>query len=73
MIRLIRYKLKELLEKRGLADLPYREIGDRLGVDHVIIWKILNGKDYNPGLSFLNKLCKALKCQVADLLEYVKD
>lgn len=73
MVKLIRYKLKELLKKKGLAGKPYREIADGLGVDHVIIWKLLNGRPYNPSLKFLDKLCKALKCQPGDLLEYKKE
>ena len=73
MINVIRFKLSELLGKRGYDTKSYREIAKEAGIDHVSLWKMINGKTYNPSLDMFDRLCRYLKCQPGDILEYKKD
>jgi transcriptional regulator with XRE-family HTH domain len=59
MLKVIKLKLKELLKKNNLETKPLREVAKELNVDHVSLWKMANGKPYNPSLKMLDKLCKA--------------
>lgn len=72
MINVIKFKLAELLKKKGLGEKSYRDIANESGIDHVSIWKMINGKPYNPSLQMLDRLCEYLGCQPGDLLEYKK-
>ena len=56
--------LEKLLEERGMS---YRELSDRIGMSHVGLWKVANGKS-NPSLETIGKICRALQCEVGDLL-----
>ncbi len=70
MIKMILFKIKELLKKKGLSENSYRELAQEMGVDHVSLWKILNGKPYNPSLQMLDRFCDFFKCQPGDILEF---
>jgi len=65
-------RLNELIEKRGYGNLPYRRLAKEMGISHVPLWKMLNGKPYNPSLEMLDKLCRFFKCRVDDILRYSK-
>ncbi|MFH1446391.1 MAG: helix-turn-helix transcriptional regulator [Chloroflexota bacterium] len=65
-------RLKELVKKKGCADVPYRKLAKEMGISHVPLWKMLNGKPYNPSLEMLNRICSYFKCQVGDLLVFKK-
>lgn len=72
MIKVIKFKLAELLRKKGYDEKSYRKLAAEMGIDHVSLWKMINGKPYNPSLQMLDKLCGFLKCQPGDILEYQK-
>lgn len=72
MIMVVAFKLHEMIKKKGLGDVPYRKLAEEIGITHVPLWKMLNGKDYNPSLPMLDKLCKYFQCQIGDILEYKK-
>jgi DNA-binding Xre family transcriptional regulator len=64
--------LKEVINKKGYGDVPYRKLAEDIGISHVPLWKMLNGKPYNPSLEMLNKLCLYFKCNIKDILKCVK-
>lgn len=74
MIQVIEFKLKEALEKKtNLKGKTYREIAEHLDIDHVSLWKMLNGKPYNPSFGMLDRLCSKLGAQPGEILRYTKD
>ncbi|MBX7147711.1 helix-turn-helix transcriptional regulator [bacterium] len=72
MIKVITFKLKELLKKEGYEGWSYRKLAKEIGVSHLPIWKMLNNAPYNPSLEMLDKLCSFLKVQPGDLLKHQK-
>lgn len=72
MINVIKFRLLGVLKKSGFEGVPYRELAKKMGVDHVSLWKMMNGKPYNPSLAMLDKICLFLKCSPGDLLEHKK-
>ena len=73
MIKMIQFKLEGFLKKRGYDTKSYRVLAEEMKVDHVSLWKMINGKPYNPSFQMLDRICSFLKCQPGDILEYVKD
>lgn len=73
MITVIKFKLSELLKKKEFKDRSYRELADEIGIDHVSLWKMINGKPYNPSLCMLDRLCEFFGCQPGELLKYEKE
>lgn len=58
---------------RVLADrkMPLNELSERIGVTNVNLSKLKTGKVKAVRFSTLEAICKELKCQPGDLLEYV--
>ena len=67
------FKLREVIEKKGFGEIPYRKLAEDIGISHVPLWKMLNGKPYNPSLEMLDKLCRFFKCQPGDIFQYKRD
>jgi DNA-binding Xre family transcriptional regulator len=72
MIRVIKINLVKLLKEKGYGEMPYRELARQMDVDHVSLWKLINGKKYNPSLDMLDKICGFLRCQPGNILEHKK-
>lgn len=76
MYKVIRFKLAELLKKKGYSDhlgrIKWRQAADDIGISHVALWKMVRNEKYNPSLEMLDKLCDSLKCGPGDILEYKK-
>jgi len=72
MIKVIKFKLAELLKKKGLGEKSYRKLAADMNIDFVSLWKMINGKPYNPSFQMLDKICDFLKCQPGDILEHRK-
>lgn len=71
----IRLKLNERIKKSGLDEasgVSNRELARRIGISHVALFKLRNGREFNPSLRLLNRLCEFFKCQPGDILEYRK-
>ena len=49
------------------------ELSERVGVSNVNLSKLKTGKVSAIRFSTLNAICRELKCQPADILEYVED
>ena len=72
MLKMIEFKLKEIIKKRGYEGVSYRKLAEDLGISHVALWKMMNGEPYNPSLEMLDRLCVFFKCKPGDILEYRK-
>ena len=49
------------------------ELSERVGVSNVNLSKLKTGKVSAIRFSTLNAICKALKCQPGDILEFIDD
>ena len=60
---------------RVMADrkISLNELSERVGVSNVNLSKLKTGKVSAIRLSTLNAICKALRCQPGDILEYTED
>ncbi|MDE6797243.1 MAG: helix-turn-helix transcriptional regulator [Ruminococcus sp.] len=60
---------------RVMADrkISLNELSERVGVSNVNLSKLKTGKVSAIRFSTLNAICQELKCQPADILEYVED
>lgn len=60
---------------RVMADrkMSLNELSDIVGVSNVNLSKLKTGKVSAVRFSTLNAICKALKCQPGDILEYCED
>lgn len=60
---------------RVMADrkISLNELSDRVGVSNVNLSKLKTGKVSAIRFSTLNAICKALKCQPGDILEFTED
>lgn len=60
---------------RIMADrkITLNELSERVGVSNVNLSKLKTGKVSAIRFSTLNAICRELKCQPADILEYVED
>jgi putative transcriptional regulator len=72
MIKVVEIKLKEIIKKRGYESVSYRKLSEEMSISHVALWKMINGKPYNPSLEMLDKLCTFFKCRPGDILEHRK-
>ena len=60
---------------RVMADrkISLNDLSDRVGVSNVNLSKLKTGKVSAIRFSTLNAICKALKCQPGDILEFTDD
>lgn len=60
---------------RVMADrkISLGELSEKVGISNVNLSKLKTGKVSAVRFSTLNAICKALKCQPGDILEYSED
>ncbi|SDA14060.1 putative transcriptional regulator [Ruminococcus sp. YE71] len=60
---------------RVMADrkMSLNELSEQVGISNVNLSKIKTGKVSAVRFSTLNAICKVLKCQPGDILEYIED
>jgi len=60
---------------RVMADrkMPLNELSERVGISIVNLSNLKTGKVKAIRFSTLSKICKELKCQPGDILEYAED
>ncbi len=81
MIKMIVFKLNQLLKKKGYAredgEVKYREAARDIGISHSALWKLANqdklDQTYNPSVSTIDSLCRFFHCQPGDILTYKKE
>ena len=64
----IRVRLRDLLEKRGMAQ---TELQARSGLGYSTINALYHGKTQRVEFATLEALCEVLECTVGEILEYV--
>jgi putative transcriptional regulator len=67
---MIEIKLKETRQSKGLSQ---NQLADAIGHTSHSIKRIENGRFKSIPVETLDKLCKALDCQVGDILVYTPD
>ncbi len=67
---MIVFNVKVMLAKRNMSQM---ELSRRTGVRQPTISAICLGTAKHLPVDVLDKICKVLECQPADLLEYVDD
>ena len=67
---MIRFKLKKALAIRGMTQ---KELAERTGIRPPTISAICNGYVKQFPIDAMNKICKVLDCQPADIMEFTQD
>jgi len=67
---MIRMKLKELIESKGMSMLV---LSEKAGVSYMAVCRVCRDKITRIDFSTLNNLCNALGCVPSDIIEYTKD
>lgn len=72
----IRIRLREAIEahaRRGGGRLSYGQLAEMAGLSRAAVESIAARPGYNPTLDVVDRLCGALGCSIAELLERVAD
>jgi len=67
---MIKFKVKVLLAMREMTQ---KELAEKTGIRPPTISAICTGAVKQLPVEALNKICKVLDCQPADIMEYIKD
>lgn len=67
---MIHYKIGKIVKKKGLSARQLAEAAKISPNTAALIIKAQTSKDYSIGADVMDKVCKVLKCQPGDLLEY---
>lgn len=67
---MIKFKLDELLFKKG--NLKVSQIVETTGINKNTLYAIYKGNIKRIDTETLDRLCKALECEVSDIIEYRK-
>lgn len=65
---MIKFKVKVMLAKREMTQ---KELAERTGIRPPTVSAICTGTVKHIPVEALNKICRVLDCQPADLIEYV--
>lgn len=65
-------KLQDIMDKKGLKKYDLRKAGFNPNIIDKVLWGMLN-KSKRVDTETINRLCKYLDCQPADIMEYVDD
>ena len=70
---MIEVKLRKAMEtyrRRTGERLTYQSLAERTGLARATLESIATREDYNASLSTIDKICRALGCTPAELLEF---
>ena len=67
---MIKFKVKVML---AIREMTQRELAERTGIRPPTVSAICTGTVKRLPVDALNKICSILKCQPADLMEYIPD
>lgn len=67
---MIKFKVKVML---AINEMTQKELAERTGIRPPTVSAICTGAVKHLPVEALNKICEVLKCQPADLMEYVPD
>lgn len=69
-------KLRHAMESYRLKTgerITYQILSEKTGISEATLKTIGSKRTYNPSLNAIDALCKALQCDVPDILEYRED
>lgn len=72
---MIRFRFKELLAEKEFQEgrsIPITKVARVTGINRGTLSKIANEKGYSTVTSNIDQLCEYFKCEVGDLMVYVK-
>ncbi|PWI34725.1 hypothetical protein DI392_00095 [Vibrio albus] len=72
-IKLIRYKIKELIEAKPLHNgrkVTLSYLAEQVGIQSSAMSKIANNKGYNTSMTTIDALCRFFDCRIEDVVEY---
>ena len=67
---MIKFKVKVLL---AMKEMTQKELAEKTGIRPPTISAICTGSIKQLPIEALNKICKVLDCQPADIMEYIED
>ena len=67
---MIKFKVKVML---AINEMTQKELAERTGIRPPTVSAICTGAVKHLPVEALNKICEVLKCQPADLMEYIPD
>ena len=67
---MIKFKVKVML---AINEMTQKELAERTGIRPPTVSAICTGAVKHLPVDALNKICEVLKCQPADLMEYIPD
>ena len=67
---MIKFKVKVLL---AINEMTQKELAERTGIRPPTVSSICTGAIKELPVNVINKMCKELKCQPGDLMEYIPD
>lgn len=67
----MKFKVEELMKKRGFE--TQLSLAEAAGIHPTRIGPIIHGTVRRIDVETLDKLCRSLKCQPNDLIEYIPD
>ena len=67
---MIKFKVKVMLAMREMTQ---KELAERTGIRPPTISAICTGTVKHLPVEALDKICKVLECQPADIMEYIED
>ena len=67
---MIKFKVKVLL---AINEMTQKELAERTGIRPPTVSAICTGAIKALPVNVINKMCKELKCQPGDLMEYIPD
>ena len=67
---MIKFKVKVML---AIKEMTQKELAEKTGIRPPTISAICTGSIKHLPVDALEKICEALECQPADIMEYIKD
>jgi len=73
---MVRYLLKEKIADMEFAEdrrITIEEISTKTGISRPTLTRILGKNGYSTSTDVLGKLCEFFKCDICDLVRYIKE
>ena len=71
---MLRFKVKELLEKKAFDEgkrITLAQVAEGAGIHRMTLSKIINQKGYSTVTDNLDTLCDYFQCRIEDLVEHI--
>ena len=71
---MLRFKIKELLEKKAFEEgrrITLTQVAEAAGIHRMTLSKIVNQKGYSTVTDNIDQLCDYFQCRIEDLVEHI--